>query len=140
MANFRFYDNYISGQAPLVMLAPVAATQTLVEGDAVYLSSGQVTKRGVACGSVFGIMAEDSAAQAENTLVKVYLVTPYQRWRATADASAASALKQSKVHDLTAAQLVSVADVTGGSLFIWDTLDSNTDVLVSFTQLDYLVN
>lgn len=137
MANFRFYKDLATGKNPYIVKAPVAASQTLKVGDAVYLSSGQVTKRGVACGSVFGIMAEDSAAQAENTEVSVYLVTEYQQWLATADADASSALLQSKLHDLTAAQLVSVADVTGGSLFIWDTRSSNTEVIVSFTSQDY---
>lgn len=137
MASFRFYDNPSSGNAPLVIEAPVAASQTLEKGDAVYLSSGQLTKCGATCGSVFGVMEQDSDSAAADTLVKVALVTPFQRWRAVADADASSALLQSKLHDLTAAQLVSVADVTGGSLFLWEVKDSNTDVIVSFTVQDY---
>lgn len=56
---------------------PVAASQTLVVGDLVYLVSGQVTKC-AASGSdvtsttgIWGIMAQDSNSQAANTLVAV---------------------------------------------------------------------
>lgn len=137
MPAFRFWDDYQSGQPPKVIKAPVAATQTLAIGDAVKLSSGQLVKCGAATGSVFGIMAQASASAAAGTLVEVYLVTPFQRWRAVASADASSALLQSKAHDLTSSQTVDPADTTGGSLFIWGTLSSNTDVLVSFTVQDY---
>lgn len=62
----------LSGGPAYIIEVPVATTQTLAKGDAVYLSSGQVTIATSGTGSIFGVMAEDSASQTANTLVKVY--------------------------------------------------------------------
>jgi hypothetical protein len=67
-----FYPVYsLSGNIRTIDV-PVATTQTLAAGDAVYLSSGQVTIATSTTGQIWGVMAEPSVTQAANTMVKVY--------------------------------------------------------------------
>jgi hypothetical protein len=68
-------------------------------------------------------------------MVKVQLAMPTQVWRATASADATSyVLDGTASYDLTSAQLVNVADTTGGSLQIVALGDSNTDVYIQFAS------
>lgn len=133
--NFKFAFNLGGGNlTPARHKLPVAATQTLVRGDALVMSSGRVAKAGAASGVVVGIMAQDSDGAAGGTLVEVDIVTPEQVWEATATADAtAVVLNGTLTYDLTAAQLVDVADTTGGSLTIVGLKDSVTNIFVQFT-------
>lgn len=118
--NFEYAYSLAGGNfSPVIRKLPVAATQTIVVGDALIMSSGQLAKGGAAIGEVVGIAAEASASQAAGTLIEVEIVMPWQVWRAVATADATSVvLNGTETFDLTAAQLVDVADTTGGSLQI----------------------
>jgi hypothetical protein len=136
MPNFRFESDLFGHRSPVIKEFPVAATQTLVAGDLVYLSSGQVTIAGASTASVLGIMAEDSASADENTMVAVALAAPGFMYRATADADASSALT-AKTYDINATtQTVDVGDTSNGCIKIIETVDSNTDIRIVFTEFD----
>jgi len=135
MANFEFaYDLSGNNRPPAVRRLKVAASQTLVKGDAVIMSSGLIAKGGAAIGEVVGVMAQDSDGAAEDTLVEVEIAMPWHVWRAVATADATSVvLNGTEAYDLTTAQLVDVADTTGGSLQIIDIdADDNTAIWVQF--------
>jgi len=138
--NFEFAYSLAGGNfPPVIRKLPVAASQTLVVGDALIMSSGQVTKGGAAIGEVVGIAAQDSASAAAGTLIEVEIVMPHQVWRATATADATSVVRNgTETYDLTSAQLVDVADTTGGSLQIID-IDpvTNTAIYVQFMSCFY---
>lgn len=140
MPNFEFAYSMAGGNfPPVIMKLPVAASQTLVVGDVVIMSSGRVTKGGAAIGEVVGVMAQASASQAVGTLVEVEIALPWQVWRATATADATSVVRDGiETYDLTAAQLVDVADTTGGSLQIID-IDANvnTAIFIQFMSCFY---
>jgi len=61
------------GGPATIMYFPVATTQTLAKGDAVYLSSGQVTIAGGTTNPILGVMAQASVLATANTLVAVYV-------------------------------------------------------------------
>lgn len=121
-------------QPPVTMKLPVAATQTIVVGDVLIMSSGKVAKGGAAIGELVGVAAQNSDGAAAGTLIEVEIAMPWHVWRMTATADATSVvLNGTETYDLTSAQLVDVADTTGGSLQII-ALDpaSNTKVYVQF--------
>lgn len=138
MAKFEFaYSLYGNNVTPAVHKFPVATTQTVVVGDLVYLSSGQVTKAGNSTTSVLGVMAEDSDGATAGTLVKVYPILPGQVWRATADADATSHVLAAQAYDINATtQTVDVGDNSGGCITILKLGDSTTEVYVMFTAFD----
>lgn len=140
MANFEYaYDLRPGNFAPVIHQLPVAATQTLVVGDAVVMSSGQLAKAGNGSGTVVGVMAQDSDGADAGTLVKVAIAQPSQVWRAVASADASALVRDGETaYDLTAAQLVNIADTTGGSLSIVDIdADVNTDIYIQFNSCFY---
>ncbi len=135
MANFEYAYSLASVDViPAVHDFPVAASQTLKVGDLVELSSGQVIKSTGSAANPLGVMAEDSDDASAGTRVRVYPVLPGQVWRATASASAASAVLGSRKYDITSAQLIDVADSTNGSILIVKLGASNTRVYVTFTR------
>ena len=135
MGKFEFvYQLNGTNVPPAVHSFPVAGSQTLLAGDLVVLSSGQVAKASASVAAPFGVMAEDSSGASAGTAVRVYPISPGQVWRATASASASSAVLGSTKYDITAAQLVDIADSTNGSIFIVKTGSSNTEVYVTFTK------
>ncbi len=122
---------------PAVEEFPIAASQTLLIGDLVYLSSGQVTICGNSSASVLGVMAESVTTPAAGTLVKVWPIMPGQVWKATANAAATSHVLAAKTYDIAATtQLVDVSDNSGGCIIILKLGESATDVYVMFTQYD----
>lgn len=136
-ANFEFAYSLAGGNLPpVIRKLPVAATQTLVVGDAVIMSSGKVAKAGDGSGTIVGVMAQDSTTQAAGTLVEVEIAMPWHVWRAVASADASSyELDGIEAYDLTSAQLVNVADTTGGSLRIINVDDTTaTDIHIQFTS------
>lgn len=137
MANFSFaYNLNGTNYPPTTRKLPVAASQTIVSGDALVMSSGQLAKAGDGSGTVVGVAAQDSDGAAAGTLIEVQLVQPSQVWRAVASADATSnVLDGTATYDLNAAQAVNIADTTGGSLQIIDIDASvNTDIYVQFTS------
>ena len=139
MGKAEFYSNLDGNNAvPAVRYFPVAASQTLLVGDVVVISSNKVTKAGAATGRVLGVMAQDSASASAGTLVAVYVARPTQLWRMTATADATSYVLGSRTFDLNSSQLVDVADTTGGSIYIESLVPgSTTSILVSFTTTDF---
>lgn len=134
--NFEFaYDMSGNNRAPVRMKLPVAATQTIVAGDALVWSSGKLAKAGATFGSVVAIAAQDSTLAAAGTLIEVEIPLRHQTWRATASADATANVNDGTAsYDLTAAQLVNLADTTGGSIQIVDIdPDDNTRVYIQFT-------
>lgn len=135
MANFEFAYSLAGGNFPPVLRKlPVAASQTIAKGDALIMSSGKVAKGGAAIGEVVGVAAQASDGAAAGTLIEVEIAMPWQVWRATASADATSVvLNGTETYDLTSAQVVDVADTTGGSLQIVDIDASvNTAIYVQF--------
>lgn len=138
MPNFVFrYNMDGSNNPPALTELPVATAQTLVIGDAVVLSSGQLVKASTTFGSCAGVMAEDSTTQAAGTMVKVYVPTPSQVWEATASADATSHVLVAATYDLNSSQVVNVADTTGGSIQIVKLGSAVTKVYVQFTVCDF---
>lgn len=134
MPNFVFRQNMNGTNAtPAKVKLPVAASQTLVMGDAVVLSSGQLVKASTSFGRCAGIMAEDSTNATAGTLLEVFVTTPSQVWEATASADATNYVLQSRTYDLNSSQVVNVADTTGGSIQILKLGSSTTKVYIQFT-------
>ncbi len=134
--NFEFaYDMSGNNRAPVRMKLPVAATQTIVAGDALVWSSGKLAKAGATFGSVVAIAAQDSDGAAAGTLIEVEIPLRHQTWRATASADATSNVNDGTAsYDLTSAQVVNLADTTGGSIQIVDIdPDTNTSIYIQFT-------
>jgi hypothetical protein len=134
---FRFEYDLWGQRTPVIKKFPVAASQTLVAGDLVKLSSGQVAICEDSATTVLGIMAEDSDGASANTLVAVQLAAPGFVYRATADADASGDVLDAKKYDInTAGQTVDVGDDAGGCIVILETVDSNTDVRIMFTDFE----
>jgi hypothetical protein len=135
MANFEFAFSLAGGNYPPVKRwLPVAATQTLVVGDALYFSSGKLAKAGDG-NKIAAICAQISTIQAEGTLIEVEIVQPHHVWRAVASADASSnVLDGTDAYDLTAAQLVNLADTTGGGIRIIANPDSS-DLTIIHCQI-----
>ena len=135
MGNFEFAYMLDGSQGtPAVHPFPVAATQTLVAGDLVVLSSGQVAKASASVAAPFGVMAEASASAAAGTLVRVYPLHPGQVWRAVADADASSVVLTNRTIDINSDQTVDIGDTSAGAIMIVKTGTSVTDVYVTFTK------
>lgn len=117
MGNFEFAFSLAGGNYPPVKrYLPVAATQTLVVGDALYFSSGKLTKAGDGH-KIAAICAQDATLLAEGTLIEVEIPMPWHVWKATASGDATTyVLNGTDAYDLTAAQLVNLADTTGGGI------------------------
>jgi hypothetical protein len=119
------------------MKFPVASSQTLVEGDVVVLTSGQVAKASTTFGRCLGVMAQTSTTQAADTMVEVWVATPTQIWEMTASADASTYILDSRTYDLNSSQVVNVADTSGGCIQIWKTGSTVTKVYVSFTACEF---
>jgi DNA-binding beta-propeller fold protein YncE len=136
MANFEFAYSLAGGNLPpVVRKLKVAASQDLKYGDAVNMSSSQLVKAGNGTGRPVGIMAQDAAELAANTLVEVHIIMPWHVWRATASADATSnVLNGERGYDLSdTTQTVNLADTSGGSVQIIDIdADTNTSVYIQF--------
>jgi len=133
--NFEFaYDMSGNNRAPVKMKLPVAATQTIVAGDALEWSSGKLAKSDDAFGKVVAIAAQDSDGAAAGTLIEVEIPMPWQVWRAVASADATAIVNDgTATYDITSAQLVNVADTTGGSIQVIDIdADDNTRIYIQF--------
>jgi len=133
--NFEYAFSMLGEVAPpIIRKLPVAASQTLVAGDAVVMSSGKVAKAGGGAGTIVGVMAQASASATAGTLVEVQICHRAQVWRAVATADATSVvLNGTATYDLTSAQLVDVADTTGGSLQVIGLQDgSTTEIYIQF--------
>ena len=133
--NAIFRKDYAWNRPPRIEKLPVAASQAIERGDVLVLSSGQLAVAGDGTGEVVGVAAQDSASQDAGTLIEVYVVTPTQVWEMVASADASSIVRDgTSTYDLTSAQLVNVADTTGGSLQVVDIdADDNTLIHVQFT-------
>lgn len=124
---------------PAIRDYPVAASQSLREGDPVKLVSGQVVKGGDGFGRCLGVMAHDSINATANTRVRVRMALSFQIWRAksTADASAL-ANNGTRTYDLNASLQVNTADTTGGCIqIVGISGPTNTDVYVAFTTTEF---
>lgn len=138
MPKFSFEKDLMGHRgAPIIHDFPIAAAQTLVAGDLVYLNSGQVTISGNSATTVLGLAAEDVTTPDADTLVAVQVAAPGYVYRATADASAASHILETKKYDINATtQLVDVGDNSGGCIIILEMVDSTTDIRILFTEFD----
>lgn len=122
-----------SNSVPAIHEFPIAASQTLLVGDLVIVSSNQVAIAGASCAEVLGVMAEAVTTPAAGTMVRVYVANSNQVWKTTADADASSVVLGTKTMDINATtQTVDVADTANGCLQVIKTGDANTDVYVNF--------
>lgn len=133
--NFEYaYDLRGGNQVPVIKPFPVAATQTLEDGDLVVLAGGKITKAAASVAAPFGVCAHSSANAAVDTPVKVAVIQPGQVWRAVADADASSVVLGAKTIDINADQTVDVGDTANGSIFVVELGEENTDVFVTFSR------
>lgn len=140
MANFEFVKTMAGGnEPPITVKLPVAATQTIVKGDALIWSSGKLAKGSTGFDQCVGIAAQDSASAAAGTLIEVEIVLPHHVYRAVASAAATAIVRDgTRSYDLTSAQLVNIADTTGGSIQAIDIdPDDATIIYVQFTSCYY---
>lgn len=131
--DFAYMLNGSQG-VPAIHPFPVAASQTLVVGDLVVLSSSQIVKASASVVAALGVMAQVSTSAAANTMLKVYPILPGQVWRATADADATSHVLAAAVYDINSDMTVDVGDNTNGSIMIIKLGASTTAVYVTFTK------
>lgn len=138
MAAFEFHCTFGAGNhyPPALYKLPVAATQDIEVGDALYFSSGKLAVAGN--GNVIAAIAQEkSDNQAAGTLIQVYIVQPYHVWRAVASADATSnVLDGTDTYDLGTSQVVNLSDTSGGGFRIVEQYDAddNTAILVQITN------
>jgi hypothetical protein len=132
VANFTFAYN-LNGEnsVPVVKTLPVKDGQTIAVGDALVIDTNAVAKAGATFGECVGV-AMEAVTSASGDSIEVAIAQPSQVWKATASADATSHVLGVATYDLTAAQLINVADTTGGSVRIVELGDSVTDVRVVF--------
>jgi hypothetical protein len=100
-----------------MLTLPVAASQTIVKGDLVAISSGKVIKAGAAATKVVGlagaaITTGESPTAAD--VIPVNVIDGFTVLEFTYTGTFTDALMMSAAYDLTAAQVVDQADTTGG--------------------------
>ena len=136
MGKFEYaYSLQGNNETPVVTKYPVAASQTLVIGDLVVLSSGKLAKAGDTLVDPVGVMMQDSTDAAAGTMVEVAVITPTQVWKATADAAATAAVLAGGKYDINATtQTVDIGDSSNGCILIHKLGASTTEVYVSFTE------
>lgn len=135
--NFTFIRNLDgSNNPPAQTLVPVAASQTLVPGDAVSLSSGQAVKASTTFGDCEGIVEQVATTLAANTLILISVTKKSQLWAAVATGDATSHILTANTFDLNSSQQVNVSDTSGGSIQIFQLFGSTTAVLIQFTVND----
>lgn len=103
---------------------PIAASQTLSEGDAVILSSGQVAIGLAASATLCGVVAQDCSSLAAGTLVPVY-ADPYEIFIGLTDADSSS---------LAVGAEIDLVGATGAMLL--DVGASTTDVFKVLRECD----
>jgi len=123
---------------------PVAAAQTLKRGDMVILSSGQIAIALAASGELAGVIAEDSAAQAENTLVDVY-ADPETVFVGRADgalalADALNSLKEIDITGATGAMMIDANASATDVLLIVEQYDTREDLTAAGAQWKFKIN
>ena len=135
MGNFTFVKSLDgANRRPVTMKLPVAASQTLVDGDALYFSSGKLAKAGNG-NKIAAICRQTSTTQAAGTLIEVEIVQSHHVWKATASADATNYLLDgTDTYDLNASQQVNVADTTGGGMRIIELPDAS-DLTVVYVQI-----
>ena len=136
MGSARFVKDYSTNRPAMLAKLPVAASQAIEAGDVLEWSSGQLAIAGDGTGEVVAVAAQDSNEAAAGTEIEVYIVTRTQIWEMVASADASAIVRDgTATYDLTAAQLVNVADTTGGSLQVVDIdADDNTLIHVQFAN------
>ncbi len=135
--NFEFaYDMSGNNRAPVRMKLPVAASQTIVSGDALVWSSGKLAKGSTTFGMIVAVAAQDAASLAAGTLIEVEIPMPWHTYRATATADATSNVNDgTATYDLNSSQVVNLSDTSGGSIQITDIdPNDNTKVYIQFTN------
>lgn len=136
MPNFEFAYNLNGGnQPPIAKDFPIAATQTVVDGDLVVLSGGKMAKASASVAAPFAVIAEASDGAAAGTMVRAYPLMPGQVWRAIADADASSIVLGAKTVDINSDQTVDVGDTSAGAIMVVEAdADAPTRVKVVFTK------
>lgn len=130
--NFR-YSYSLGGTTstqPVRLVLPVAASQTIVVGDALTINGDGQLAKATAADSIDAVAYEDSASQAQGTLVEVEIVQSHQVWQAVASADASGSVRDgTDTYDITSAQVVNLADTTGGGIRIID-IDADDNTLI----------
>lgn len=135
MGNFEFLRSLRGdNMPPAIQKFPVAGSQTLVPGDLVVLSSGQIAKASASVAAPFGVMAQTSTTATAATLVEVYPILSGQVWRAVADAAATSVVLGAGTIDINSDQTVDIGDTSNGSIAVLATRSSTTDIEITFTK------
>lgn len=120
MARKVSYIKSLDNTQPMMEKVQVAANQTIVVGDLLVISSGKVAKAGAAATAVFGIAEANittggSPTAADEIPVTIINEKSVLEVSYTGTAIAAAGLFGT-AYDITAAQVLDTADVTGGFL------------------------
>jgi hypothetical protein len=126
-------DYNIYGLIPLhpdkakIRWLPVAASQTLVRGDPVILSSGQIAVAvSDSSAELVGAMAADSSSATAGTLVPVY-ADPAERFKIRASAATAETIGTAyDISGTTGAFECNVAGTSQALLCCWGTVAGDT--------------
>ena len=111
----------ISGGPPIVQDQPVAASQTLLKGDPVTSSGGELTKGAANSGAIYGVTVEavTTTVADEKTVCKVAVASRHNIFRGQADA-ATNAIHEGEECDI----------IASGSKWLVDIGASTEDVVL----------
>lgn len=142
MARKVNYIKSLDATQPNEVMLKIAASQTIVAGDLLVISSGKGAKAGAAATAVFGIAEKDittggSVTDADEIPVTVLNDRSVIRVAYTGTALTSAGL-WGTAYDITAAQVLDTADTTGGFLIAVDmpnTVKTYQDVIVKRSAL-----
>lgn len=123
---FEFAYDLNGASTPLIKDFVCGEGDAYLKGDLVLIQSdGYVDKVTTSIGEITGVVEEAvsaAAATASSTEIKVAIATPSQVWRCSMDASTATTaiVGYTKTLDTNDANTIDAADVTNGSLILFD--------------------
>ena len=136
------YIMSLDGSQPNEVMLKIAASQTIVAGDLLVISSGKGAKAGAAATLVFGIALADittGSSVADTDEIPVLMLNEKSVIRVAYTGTAlSSANLWATAYDITAAQVLDTADTTGGFLLpvaLPNTTKVTQDVIVKRSAL-----
>lgn len=130
---FEFAFDLNGASTPMVKDFTAGESTAYKKGDLVTVQSdGYVDKLTTSIGEVTGVVEESvssAACTASSTEIKVAIATPTQVWRCSMDASTATTaiVGYTKTLDTNDANTIDAADITNGSLILFDKSKTDDD-------------
>lgn len=120
------------GSTPMIMDLPVDGTGAYEIGDLVLINSdGQLARVTGSTTEVTGVIQERRASGSDGDLLKVALITPFQVWRCSMDATTTTAvLLYTKTLDTADHDTIDADDISNGRMMVIKTgVDDDGNVL-----------